>query len=224
MSDNDKPEPKSARLAASSYLSPYARHGAPRPHPNTDPYAPLRARALSTLEAMGFDADTMVEHGVLWAEHQDPFGHVMQAQFMSFMGASWIRALESYDEFLSPEELEGIMQAKTMAPMVRRLEVEIKRQVKYPDVVIAAYRHERMDPFSNGGTSVLFSLKQQAIVAQVTGTSMHVDVRTGRRRDIRTLGGGFPALLQGLVKKSEKARDLMEKWERDHLKPPKSKM
>lgn len=244
MSDNDKPEPKSARLAASSYLSPYARHGAPRPHPNTDPYAPLRARALSTLEAMGFDADTMVEHGVLWAEHQDPFGHVMQAQFMSFMGASWIRALESYDEFLSPEELEGIMQAKTMAPMVRRLEVEIKRQVKYPDVVsvhsgtfaaslvlirsrkqvIAAYRHERMDQFSNGGTSVLFSLKQQAIVAQVTGTSMHVDVRTGRPRDIRTLGGGFPALLQGLVKKSEKARVLMEKWEWDHPKPPKSKM
>ncbi len=136
MSDSSvKSTPKSARLASSSYHSPYARSGAPGPHPNTDPYAPLRARALSTLEAMGFDPDTMVEHGVLWAEHQDPYGHVMNAQFMAFMGSSWIRVMEGYDEFLSAEELDGVMHAKTVAPLARRLELEIKRQVKYPDAV-----------------------------------------------------------------------------------------
>jgi hypothetical protein len=53
------------RLAESAYNSPYSKAGAPLPHPNTDPYAPLRARALSTLENMGYDPQTMVERGVL---------------------------------------------------------------------------------------------------------------------------------------------------------------
>jgi hypothetical protein len=65
------------RLAASSYLSPYSRAGAPSTHPNTDPYVELRSQALAKLEAMGFDSATMVERGVVWAEDQDPFGHVM---------------------------------------------------------------------------------------------------------------------------------------------------
>ncbi|KAJ5767440.1 hypothetical protein N7533_000023 [Penicillium manginii] len=220
MSDGGSIKPRSARLAASAGMSPYGRAGAPGPHPNTDPYESLRARALSTLEAMGFDPDTMVEHAVLWAEHQDPFGHVMNAQFVSFMGASWIRVMESYDEFLSAEELDGVMNGKTVAPMVRRFDLEIKRQVKYPDVVIAAYRQEKIEPTRNGGTTVLFSLQQQAIVAQIKGTTTYVDVKTGRPKDIRTLGGGFPALFEEFTKKSERVNALRERWELEH--PPKA--
>lgn len=67
---------RSKRQAESAYQSPYSHAGAPEPHPNTDPYADLRARALSTLEAMGYDPKSMAERGVVWAEDQDPFGHV----------------------------------------------------------------------------------------------------------------------------------------------------
>lgn len=67
---------RSKRQADSAYQSPYSNAGAPKPHPNTDPYADLRARALSTLEAMGYDPKSMSERGVVWAEDQDPFGHV----------------------------------------------------------------------------------------------------------------------------------------------------
>lgn len=188
---------------------------------------------------MGFDPETMVEHSVLWAEHQDPFGHVMQAQFMSYFGPAWIRVMESYDEFLNDEEMEGIMTGKTVIPVVRRFDMEIKRQVKYPDSVshtknqkknivthsvcqiIAAWRQEKIEPYRNGGTTVLFSLQQQAIVAQVKGTTTYVSVKTGKPIDIRTLGGGFPVLLEGFTKKSEKALALMEQWNKDH--PPKVK-
>lgn len=67
---------RSKRQAESAYQSPYSHAGAPGPHPNTDPYAELRASALSTLEAMGYDPKSMAERGVVWAEDQDPFGHV----------------------------------------------------------------------------------------------------------------------------------------------------
>lgn len=127
--------PKARRLAESAYTSPYSRAGAPSPHPNTDPYASLRASALATLEAMGYDPTTMVEHGVVWAEDQDPFAHVMHSRYIQIMGTSWHRVMESYDEFLSEEEYSNMIRAKTVIPVVKKYQLDIKRQVKYPDSV-----------------------------------------------------------------------------------------
>jgi hypothetical protein len=245
------------RLADSAYLSPYSHSGAPKPHPNTDPYAPLRASALSTLEALGYDPSTMVERGVVWAEDQDPFGHVMHSQYMHFLGTCFHRFMESYDEFLSEQEYDDMIHARTVVPVLRKYELDIRRQVKYPDSVcivlpmvnvlldlvpcrspyaarltmggfttwkqlIAAYRQDRVEPTRNSGTTSLFSLKQQAIVAQVIGSVTYMDVKTGRPTDIRKLGGGWPALYDGLANKSERAITLRKKWEAEH--PTKSKV
>ncbi|RYP92150.1 hypothetical protein DL770_001731 [Monosporascus sp. CRB-9-2] len=212
---------RSVKLAESSYNSPYSRAGAPSPHPNTDPYAPLRASALSTLEAMGFDPNTMVERGVLWAEDQDPYGHVMQSQYMHFLGSCFHRVSESYDEYLSKEECDDMMHARTVIPAIRKYELDIRRQVKYPDSLIAAYRQDKIEPTRNSGTTVLFSLKQQVIVAEVKGSITYMDAKTARPVDIRTLGGGYPALYEGFTKKSEHAKAMKEKWEREHPTPPK---
>ncbi|KLJ05824.1 hypothetical protein EMPG_10742 [Blastomyces silverae] len=219
MTDGDTTSPTSSRLADSSYQSPYASNGAPGAHPNTDPYAALRGRALSTLEAMGFDPKTMIEHGILWAEHQDPYGHVNTGQIMSFFGGCFFRVLESYEEFLSKEELDGMIEAKTVVPLVRKYELDIQRQVIYPDVVIGAFRQDQIEPTRNNGTTVLFSLKQQAIVAEVRGSTTYMDVKTARPVDIRTLGGGFLALYEGFKKKSEQSKLLKEKWDKEHPRP-----
>lgn len=127
----------SKRLAESAYNSPYSHEGAPKPHPNTDPYALLRTKALSTLEAMGYDPQTMVERGVVWAEDQDPFGHVMHSQYMHFLGICFHRVMESYDEYLSQEEYNDMVLAKRVSPVIHKYELSIKRQVKYPDSVSA---------------------------------------------------------------------------------------
>ncbi|PGH05423.1 hypothetical protein GX51_02947 [Blastomyces parvus] len=210
-----------SRLAESSYQSPYGRSGAPPLHPNADLYATLRGRALATLEAMGFDPKSMVEHGIHWAEHQDPYGHVNHAQMVRFLGECWFRLLESYEEFLSREEVDGMIAAKTIVPLVRKSELDIRRQVFYPDVLIAAFREDYIEPTRNTGTTVLFSLKQQAIVAQVHGSATYMDVKTARPVDLRTLGGNFPAFYEGFKKKSEQAKLLKEKWEREHPRPSK---
>ncbi|KAJ4345352.1 uncharacterized protein N0V89_011482 [Didymosphaeria variabile] len=216
MEDNSwKPRP--SHLAESAYNSPYARASAPTPHPNTDPYAPLRAKALATLEAMGYDPQTMVERGVFWAEDQDPFGHVMQSQYMTFLGACFHRVMESYDEFLNEKEYNDMIIAKTVIPVVRRYELDIRRQVKYPDSLIAAYREDIIEPTRNSGTTSLFSLKQQAIVAEVKGSATYMDVKTGRPVDIRTLGGGWAKLFEGFTEKAEHAQMLKKKWDSEHL-------
>ncbi|PVH96305.1 hypothetical protein DM02DRAFT_720419 [Periconia macrospinosa] len=215
MNNKTKPIPAS-RLAESSYNSPYSRSGAPSPHPNTDPYAPLRAKALSTLEAMGYDPKTMVERGVLWAEDQDPFGHVMQSRFMQYLGICFHRVMESYDEFLSEEEYNGMNTAKTVVPVVRKYELEIRRPVIYPDTLIVAWLQESFEPTRIVGTTSLFSLKQQAIVAEVKGSATYMDAKTARPVDIRTLGGGWLKLFDAFSQKSEKTKALREKWEREN--------
>ncbi|KAI1855504.1 hypothetical protein JX266_000369 [Neoarthrinium moseri] len=207
-----------SRLSESAYNSPYSRTGAPGPHPNVDPYALLRGRALSTLEAMGFDPETMVERGVLWAEDQDPFGHVTQSQYMHFIGTCFHRVMESYDEFLTEKEYDDMIKARSVIPAVRKYNLDIRRQVQYPDSLIVAYRQDRIEPTRNSGTTILFSLKQQAIVAEVKGSVTYMNAATGRPLDIRTLGGGWHKLYEGFTTKSHKAATLKAKWDNEHPK------
>ncbi|KAH5277194.1 hypothetical protein HBI70_095310 [Parastagonospora nodorum] len=209
---------RASRLADSAYNSPYSHAGAPSPHPNTDPYAPLRTKALATLEGMGYDPKTMVERGVLWAEDQDPFGHVMNSRYMQFLGTVIYRVMECYDQYLNEEEYEGMITAKTVIPVVRKYELAILRQVKYPDALIAAHRQEHMEPTRTNGVTSLFSLKQQAIVAELRGSVTYVNAKSGRPVDIRTLGGGWSSLFEGFTKKAENALVLKEKWEIEHPK------
>ncbi|KAI1824021.1 hypothetical protein F4861DRAFT_539483 [Xylaria intraflava] len=211
-------DPASLRLAQSAYNSPYSRAGAPVPHPNSDPYSPLRSRALSDLEDMGYDPTTMAEHGVVWAEDQDPYGHVMHSQYMHWAGSCLYRIMESYDEWLTKQECDDMIQGKNVIIVLKKYELDIRRQVRYPDSIIAAYHQGFIEPTRNNGTVSLYSLKQQAIVANVKGSTSYVNVKTGRPVDIRTLGGNWPALYEAFVKKSEDAKNLKEKWDRAH--PP----
>ncbi|RYP52379.1 hypothetical protein DL768_002410 [Monosporascus sp. mg162] len=207
---------KSQHLADSAYHSPYSRAGAPSPHPNDDPYPPLRARALATLEAMGYGPKTMVERGVVWAEDQDPFGHVMNSQYSHFLSTCFHRVMESFDEFLSKEEYNDMIRGRTVIPVLRKYEVDFRKQVKYPDSLIAAHREDGIEPTRNNATVSLFSLKHQTIVAEAKGCVTFIDVKTNRPVDIRTLGGGWQALFDGFTKEAENAKELKEKWESEH--------
>ncbi|KAI0188238.1 hypothetical protein F4808DRAFT_446371 [Astrocystis sublimbata] len=216
---------KAPALAQTAYDSPYSRSGAPQPHPiGDDPYAPLRARALSKLEAMGYDPSTMTERGVLWAEDQDPFGHVKQSKFMELLGIGFHRTMESYSEFMSEDEYSDMLQSKTILPVVHKIELQIRRQVKYPDSLIVANRPDRMEPTRYHGTTSLFSLKQQTIVAEVKGFVTFMNATTGRAVDIRSAGGGWIKVYDGYLKKVESAQAIKEKWEKAKSEHVKSKI
>ncbi|KAI0014618.1 hypothetical protein F4780DRAFT_774093 [Xylariomycetidae sp. FL0641] len=207
-----------SRLAQSAYLSPYANAGAPSPHPNTDPWAPRRAQALATLEAMGFEPDTMVERGIVWAEDQDPFGHVMNSQYMHFINTNFHRMMEFFSETLSEKEYDDMLHGRTITPVIHKYELNIRRQVQFPDSLIAAHFQDVVEPTGNNATVVLFSLKQQAIVVQLKGTMRFMDTKTGRAVDIRKLEGGWPRLYEAFVKRGERSHALRRKWLSEHPK------
>ncbi|GAD94983.1 hypothetical protein SNOG_08574 [Paecilomyces variotii No. 5] len=196
-----------------TYFSPYGRAGAEAPHPNyIDEWTLRRTRALRTLEAMGYEPQTMAEIGVTFAEDQDPCGHVTTAQYIPYFVPCWYRAQESITEFLSPEEYQDMIRGRSVIPVMKNYELAFQRQVKYLDALIAVYREEKVTP----GTACLYSLKQQAIVAQTTGTTTWVNAKTRRPIDIRTLGGGWPDFYGGFAKKAQRNVALKEKFEKGH--------
>ncbi|OTB02437.1 hypothetical protein M426DRAFT_74667 [Hypoxylon sp. CI-4A] len=213
-----------SRLAQSAYDSPYSRSGAPSLHPTGDPYAPLRTRALSTLAEMGYDSTTMTERGVLWAEDQDPFGHVKQSRFMHFLGIGFHRTMESYDGYLSEREYDDMVHSKSVIPVVRKYDLEIRRQAKYPDSLIIANRPDSIEPTRYYGTTSLFSLQQQAIVAEVKGSVAFVDAKTGRPTDIRSRSDGWLKVYDAYVEMVKSAQEKKQNWDIQKSKSRSSKI
>jgi acyl-CoA thioesterase FadM len=84
---------------------------------------------------MGYDSENMVERGVLLAEDQDPFGHVMHTQYMHFLGTCFHRIMESYAEYMIEDGYENMITGQSTVPVVRKYELDIRRQFQYPDAV-----------------------------------------------------------------------------------------
>lgn len=59
----------------------------------------------------------------------------MHSQYLHFLGACFHRFMEGYDEWLSEKEYDDMIHASTMIPVIRKYELQICRQVKYPDSV-----------------------------------------------------------------------------------------
>lgn len=111
-------------LEASSYHHPYG--GAA--------YAPLRDQVVKTATAMGYDPATMTEHGIVWADDQDPFGHVMGAAYPHYIAACNFRVFESFEVQLK-EKFEDLLKARGIGVITKTYTVDLQRPVTYPDSV-----------------------------------------------------------------------------------------
>lgn len=63
----------------------------------------------------------------------------VHSQYMHFFGTCFHRFMEGYDQWLSDKEYEDMIHARNVMPVVRKYELEIRRQVKYPDTVCVAH-------------------------------------------------------------------------------------
>lgn len=61
-----------------------------------------------------------------------PFRVGRCAQCMHFFGNGFQRIMKSYDEFLSPQEYDNMVNGRTVTTAVRKYETNIRGQVIYP--------------------------------------------------------------------------------------------
>ena len=116
-----------SQLEASSYHAPGGG----------ELYKPLRENIVHQALAQGYDEASMMEHGVSWADDQDPWGHVKNAQFPNFVSACNFRLFESFEKHLK-EKFQDLMKASGLGVIVKKTTLNIKRPVSYPDAVSAA--------------------------------------------------------------------------------------
>jgi hypothetical protein len=107
-------------LTASSYF--HASGG--------DEYAPLRKATVAQATAMGYDVPTMTEHGVSWADDQDPFGHVGGATYSRLVYKANFRVFESFSRALG-DKYDDLYRAKGGGVLTKSYTMDLKRQVKY---------------------------------------------------------------------------------------------
>lgn len=113
-----------SQLEASSYHAPGGG----------ELYKPLREKIVSEALAQGYDEATMMEHGVVWADDQDPWGHIMNAGFPHYTSACNFRLFESFEEHLK-DKFQDLMKVRGIGVIVKTTTLDIKRPVSYPDSV-----------------------------------------------------------------------------------------
>ncbi|KAB5518908.1 hypothetical protein GE09DRAFT_1259071 [Coniochaeta sp. 2T2.1] len=205
------------QLEASSYHAP----GGGELH------KPLREKIVSQALAQGYDQPSMMEHGVSWADDQDPWGHIKNAQFPHFISACNFRLFESFEEHLK-DKFQDLMKARGVDVIVKNTTLTINRPVSYPDAVstvcqterwiVVATRIDDVDPDRYHATTTIWSLRQQAPVAESNGWVVFFDYFQGKPANLSERGGVYADLHAALSEKSKLAKQKGGQWEDAHPK------
>ncbi|KAK2746700.1 hypothetical protein CKAH01_18195 [Colletotrichum kahawae] len=190
-----------SRLEASSYHAPGG--GAA--------YQPLRESLIKNILEQGYDEATMIEHGVVWADDQDPFGHIMNAGFSHFASSCNFRVFESFEAQLG-DKINDFINAKGIGVMVKQFTVDIKRPVSYPDSIICAVRLGEVRPDRYFITTTMWSLRQQAPVAESEGWIVFFDYGKGKVANLVDAGGVHKDLYEALSVKCAKMNETAAAW------------
>ncbi|KAI1347665.1 hypothetical protein F5Y01DRAFT_294500 [Xylaria sp. FL0043] len=196
------------QLEASSYLAPGGG----------ELYKPLREKIVSQALAQGYDEPSMMEHSVQWADDQDPWGHIMNARFPHYVSACGFRLFETFEEHLK-DKFHDLMKIRGIGVIVKTFTLDIKRPVSYPDSIIVANRINEVKPNRYHVTTTMWSLTQQAPVAEASGWVVFYDYSKGMPADLIQAGGVYADLHAALVQKAKVAGQKRAQWEESH--PPK---
>ncbi|KAH8645582.1 hypothetical protein BGZ60DRAFT_392540 [Tricladium varicosporioides] len=186
-------------------------------------YEFLRKNVVETALAMGYDKQTMVECGVSWSDDHDPFKHVKNAAYPHYVNQCNFRVFESFEEQLG-ERFEDLMNTRHIGVMVKTYTINLKRPVKYPDSLLVANHITEVLPDRYFGITSMWSLRQQAIVADCKGYVVFFDYDKGVPANLLEAGGVYKDLYHALVQRKERESQIEKEWEAAHPKISKAKI
>ncbi|KAI0022807.1 hypothetical protein F4780DRAFT_731613 [Xylariomycetidae sp. FL0641] len=180
-------------------------------------YKPLREKIVQLALAQGYDEPSMLEHGVVWADDQDPWGHIMNARFPHYASACNFRLFESFEAQLK-DKFQDLMKVRGIGVIVKTSTLVIKRPVSYPDSIIVANRIDDVKPDRYHVTTTQWSLRQQAPVAESNGWVVFFDYSNGKPANLLDAGGVYADLHAALTEKCRLANLKQIEWKTTHPK------
>ncbi|EPQ29145.1 uncharacterized protein PFL1_03432 [Pseudozyma flocculosa PF-1] len=142
------------------------------------------ASSISKLTSQGFDESTIWEQRVVWGDH-DAFGHVNNVNYVRWLESSRMFFVEKVSEGFTRERKEDIIRGKGKSIILAKIDVKYIRPVTYPDVVLVGQAAElplQKDRFNM--RAVIYSVKQQAVVAVSNQDCVSYDYRSLKKCDI----------------------------------------
>ncbi|CAJ2503462.1 Uu.00g108560.m01.CDS01 [Anthostomella pinea] len=199
-------------LEASSYQSPGG--GAK--------YAPMRKKIVDTAVEMGYDAETMVEVGVVWADDHDPFQHIKNHQYPHWANTCNLRVFQSFEAHLK-DKFKDLMAARHIGVMVKGFSLDLKAPVNFPDSIIVANRLAEVKPDRYKGVTSMWSLTQGRIVANMEGYVVFFDYDKGRPANLLEAGGVHADLYHALEARRAREEKRALDWEAKNPKKLRAK-
>ncbi|MCJ1347286.1 hypothetical protein MMC31_005508 [Peltigera leucophlebia] len=93
--------------------------------------------------------------------------------------------------------------------------MDFKRPAFYPDALIVGNRLSEVHPDRYFTTTTIWSLKQQAIVAECKGYIVFQKFDTGKPASLIEAGGPYLALYSQIKDKVERSNKLFAKWQKE---------
>ncbi|KAF2811146.1 uncharacterized protein BDZ99DRAFT_415588 [Mytilinidion resinicola] len=182
------------------------------------PYHALRTAAVDTAVSMGYDYDSLAEIPVDWSADQDPNNHVSNPIYAKYASTANMRLFESFATVMG-DKYADMLRGKAIGPVLKGYTYNLKRPAAYPDSVLVGNRLSDVRPDRYFTTTTIWSLRQQAVVAECAGWVVFIDFATGRPADLLKAGEPYVSLHAQIKDKVEKANALHAEWEKKH--PPK---
>ncbi|KXH64209.1 hypothetical protein CSAL01_03872 [Colletotrichum salicis] len=146
----------------------------------------------------------MIEHGVTWADDQDPFGHIMNAGFSHFESTCSFRMFESFEAQLGGK-VDELLNATGIG-------------------IICAIRLGEVRPDRYSITATTWSLQQQAPAAESSGWVVFFDYRKGKIANLMDIGGVYRDLHEALAVKCQRMKETAAAWEKANSPKRQSKL
>ncbi|OQE15962.1 hypothetical protein PENFLA_c029G01920 [Penicillium flavigenum] len=194
--------PTFSPLDASSYRHP-DRNG---------PYESLREATILAMLEQGIEYNTLSESPVSWADDQDPFGHVMFQSYMHYVGNSFIRLLESFQDHLK-DEFPKFMSGRGIGPMTNQCLMKVKQVVKYPDLLITGVRILDVHADRIQVAYCIWSVTRNVLVSEFQTWMVFFHHKEQRLVNLAEEGGVYQSLHASLTERVAESRRTLKAWE-----------
>jgi len=123
--------------------------------------------ARKRLQAYGYETDSFFEQTIVWGDH-DSFQHVNNVRYVRFFESGRIAWLSSLaNELGGPEKVDAMLKGRGVSLILKRIAVDFKRPVTFPDTLLIAHKAVPLDSPSHFKLLAgAYSYAQRTIVAE----------------------------------------------------------
>ncbi|KAG8979735.1 hypothetical protein FRB90_007985 [Tulasnella sp. 427] len=125
----------------------------------------------------GYDPLSFWEQKIVWGD-LDSFRHLNNVRYVRFIESGRMKYFSELAKCLSAESAKNMLEGKGKSLILKKISVNFKRPVVYPDTLLVSHRPHSLEPTRFHLSTSLYSYSQQAEVASSDSICVWYDYDT----------------------------------------------